>query len=126
MMRCDQVHKRLLTCRSLVASVAAVLLTGCATDSDLYDQYYTGTGSFQSNTSVISDAFLKAYLCLRDWIVLVIILSELCGWFLLTAFSKRNKKIKKQAIFGFMIGLPAGMLLIFFGMAFYLNNLYYP
>ena len=108
---------------SILMILIMTTLSGCS-DNDIYDKYYTGTGQMGSVPPFFLTTLRGVYDYLRQWLVLMIILSFVTGIFINRAFSKRNKQLKKLAIFGFMISIPLVLILIFFGMAFYLNQYY--
>lgn len=88
----------------------------------IYDQYFTGTGEITPFGDIFYNVLRGIYDYLREFLVLVIVVSEIIGIFILRALSKRNKALKQKAIFGWIIGIPMGVIMIFFGMAFYLNQ----
>ena len=106
----------------LIASVM-FFLCGCS-DNSYYDTYFTGDGSFSSGVPFWFNTVKGIYDYLRSWLVLMILLSFATGLFILRAFSKRNKTLKKVAVFGFMIDVPILLIIIFFAMAFALNKYY--
>ena len=100
-----------------------LLLSGCS-DTTYYDRYFTGTGEMEGGFPFWFSTVKGIYDHLRQWIVLLIFLSIVTGLFILKAFSKRNKTLKKLAIFGFLIEIPIILICIFFVMAFALNKYY--
>ena len=107
----------------ILISGIMLMLSGCS-DNKMYDRYFSGTGEMENGLPFWFNTVKGIYDHLRQWLVLLILLSIVTGLFILKAFSKRNKKLKKLAIFGFLIEIPIILICIFFGMAFALNKYY--
>ena len=118
-----RISERFYKIRAVLTVLAAAFLCGCS-DNSMYETYFTGTGELNGGLPFWFNTVKGVYDYLRQWLVLMILISFAAGIFILRAFSKRNKTLKKVAVFGFMIDLPIILIIIFFAMAFALNKYY--
>lgn len=117
----------------LMCLLATFTLTGCASYDSVQEDIvsdYSGEvggsdqGLYEGMTATQSyfyAAIVTGYTYLRSFLVLGILSSILFGIFLRLTV-KKSKKVRKAAVFTFMIGIPLFLVIIFYILAFYLNR----